>query len=111
MKYYDNPQCTHIGEFSDDMNKFIYLKKLLFRVQKNNDLNERLILNHIITLHNLFGIATPDLLFYKIDREYWDLLATFLLYLNIMPEYIPDLNVRLNELTINSAIMEILLKQ
>ncbi len=111
MKYYDNPQCTHIGEFSDDMNKFIYLKKLLFRVKRNNDMNERLILNHIITLHNLFGIVTPDLLFYKIDEEYWDLLATFLLFLNIMPEHIPDLNVHLTDLTINTTIMEILKNQ
>lgn len=105
MRYYDNPQCTQIGEFSDDLNKFVYLKKLFFRAKRNNDVNERLILNHLITLHNLFGIVTPDLLFYKIDKEYWNILSTFLLYLNIMPDHIPDLDVHLDECIIDETIM------
>ncbi len=106
MKYYDNPQCVNVEEFTDDLNKFIYLKKLFFRAKRNNDINERLILNHIITLHNLFGIVTPDLLFYKIDKEYWNILATFLLYLNLLPEQIPDLHVYRHELEIDKHLLK-----
>jgi len=108
MQHYDNPQCVNVEEFTNDLNKFIYLKKLFFRAKHNNDMNERLILNHIITLHNLFGIVTPDLLFYKIDKDYWNLLATFLYYLNLLPEQIPDLNVYRKNITLDTQLLNIL---
>lgn len=108
MKYYDNPQCVNVEEFTNDLNKFVYLKKLFFRALRKNDVNERLILNHIITLHNLFGIVTPDLLFHKIDKEYWNILATFLLYLNLLPDHITDPKVNKNELTIDNNLLTIL---
>ena len=48
MNHYDNPQCTSVAEFEDDMKRFLYLKKLLSRYKNNRELRERLILNHII---------------------------------------------------------------
>jgi len=86
--HYDNPHCYDIEEFNDDMNKFKYLLRLFSRYKNNNVLKERLILNHLITLYNVFPseVATK-LLFYKCS-EYKSYLKTFLVFLNYMPERI-----------------------
>jgi len=87
MHHYDNPQCHSMAEFEEDLRKFLYLKKLIGRYKSNGELRERLILNHIIVLYNIFGNAATRMLFYKLDKDYWDVLVTFLLYLNRMPEH------------------------
>lgn len=86
-KYYKNVQCTSVEEFYDDLQRFKYLKRLFKRYLNNDDLQERLILNHIIVLNNVFGIEeTNKMLFYKIDKEQWPVLKTFLVYLNFLSE-------------------------
>jgi len=89
MHNYDNPQCSTVSEFEEDLKKFLYIKKLFTRYKKNDELKERLILNHLIVLFNLFGEAALKMLFYKIEKEDWNLLATFLIYINKLPENIP----------------------
>ena len=85
IKHYDNPQCEGEKEFYDDMKRFKYIKRLLRKHKDTNVLKERLLLNHIIVLHNLFGSeACVTLLLFKIQREYWSTLKSFLLYLNII---------------------------
>lgn len=86
MHHYDNTQCHSVQEFEEDLKRFLYLRKLLNRYNRDGDLKERLILNHIIVLYNLFGDATSDMLFHKIEKEYWPALITFLVYLNRVPE-------------------------
>jgi hypothetical protein len=105
MHHYDNSQCTSLAEFEEDLKRFAYLKKLFSRYKDNNDLKERLILNHIIVLYNLFGIVTTELLFFKIDRQYWDVLATFLVYLERMPEAVPEFNIKLSELQLDDKVI------
>jgi hypothetical protein len=86
MKNYDNPSCMGMDEFLDDLKKFKYIKRLLKKPAGNKDLRERLILNHIIVLGNLFGIeATTKMLFFKIENKFWPELKTFLVFLNYMP--------------------------
>ena len=86
-KYYKNIQCTSVEEFYDDLQRFKYLKRLFKRYLNNDDLQERLILNHIIVLNNVFGIEeTNKMLFYKIDKDQWHILKTFLVYLNFLSE-------------------------
>ena len=86
-KYYRNVQCTSVEEFYDDLQRFKYLKRLFKRYLNNYDLQERLILNHIIVLNNVFGIEeTNKMLFYKIDKNQWPILKTFLVYLNFLSE-------------------------
>jgi hypothetical protein len=83
IKNYDNPSCAGMKEFLDDLNSFRYLKRLFKKYQAGKELKERLILNHIIVLYNLFGVsATTQMLFYKIEKEHWTILKTFLIYLN-----------------------------
>jgi hypothetical protein len=75
------------GEFEEDLKRFNYIKKLLSRYKKTGDLKERLILNHIIILHNCFGKHVSNMLFMRCD-EFHEQLKPFLEYLNLMPEII-----------------------
>ena len=93
IKHYDNPQCESEKEFYDDMKRFKYIKRLLRKYKDSGILKERLLLNHIIVLNNLFGPeACVTLILFKIQREYWETLKSFLLYLNIIREdELPDI--------------------
>ena len=85
IKHYDNPQCEGEKEFYDDMKRFKYIKRLLRKHNDTGILKERLLLNHIIVLKNLFGAeAGVTLLLFKIQKEYWETLKSFLLFLNIV---------------------------
>lgn len=86
MKHYNNPQCMNIDEFYNDLKRIKYIKRLLGRYVSSGDLKERLILNHLIILYNSFGTEATKLLFFKIERQYWPQLKTFLVYLSYMPE-------------------------
>ena len=87
IKNYDNPQCEGEKEFEDDLKRFKYIKRLLRKYYDTGILKERLLLNHIIVLNNVFGPdACATLLLYKIQPEYWPTLKSFLLYLNIIRE-------------------------
>ena len=85
-KHYDNPGCESIEEFHDDLNRFKYIKRLFTKYQESGEIKERLVLNHLIALYNLFG-ATPTtrMLFFKLEGN-WELLKPFLVYLGYMPE-------------------------
>ena len=82
IKYYENPHSVTIDDFMEDMKKFKYLKRLLKRYIKTGVLRTNLILNHLIVLFNVFGDGTLPLLMYKLEREYWSVLKTFVIYLN-----------------------------
>jgi hypothetical protein len=93
MKHYDNPQCQTLKEFEEDLNRIMYLQKLLVRYQDVDELRERLILNHLIVLINLFNDATINILFFKIESKLWNILITFLIYLNRMPNELPQYGI------------------
>lgn len=83
IKHYDNPQCKNMEEFYEDLSRIIYIKRLFNKYLNTGDLKEQLILNHIITFYNVFGIeAATRILFMKIDIKYYSLLKTFILYIN-----------------------------
>lgn len=88
MKCYDKPNAI-VSEFEEDLKRIKYVKRLIKRYKATGELKERLILNHIIILSNVFGIeATVRMLFYKIDTSDHAILKTFLLFLNYMPRHI-----------------------
>ena len=97
IKNYNNPQCEGELEFYDDLKRFKYIKRLLRKYHDTGILKERLLLNHLIVLHNVFGSdAIATLLLYKIQKEYWPTLKSFLLFLNILTvDELP--NVKRNE--------------
>jgi len=92
VKAYESPNCI-MSEFEGDLKRTKYLKRLLRRYKVTKTLKERLILNHIILLNNVFGAeATSRILFYKVDEKDYDVLKTFLLYLNLLPESLKSIN-------------------
>ena len=87
IRHYNNPQCEGEKEFEDDLKRFKYIKRLLRKYHDTGILKERLLLNHLIVLHNVFGSdAVATLLLYKIQEEYWSALKSFTLYLNMIRE-------------------------
>ena len=97
IRYYDNPQCTSTEEFYEDIRRFRYLKRLLKRYHNTGELRERLILNHLIILNNVFGVENAiRMLQFKIDDEYWPVVKTCLLYLEYIDEGF-DVEISLDE--------------
>ena len=88
MKHYDDPQCEDMEDFYEDLRRFRYLKRLLFRYYQHGELRERLMLNHLICIFNVFGYeASMRMLKFKIkDKEYWSSIKTMLLYLGYVEE-------------------------
>jgi hypothetical protein len=92
-KHYNNPQCFDTIEFYDDLKRFKYIKRLLTLYQETGEIRERLILNHIIVLYNLFGItATTRMLFFKL-YDYREQLKPFLVLLNYMPDKVINIGL------------------
>jgi len=110
MHHYDNTQCYSLEEFNDDLKRFLYLKKLFNRYKSEGDLKENLILNHLIVLYNLFGDQTTNMLFFKIDEEYWSYLVTFLIFLNRMPDELPEHKLKMSDVKLDEHIIKILRK-
>ena len=88
MKHYDDPQCEDMEDFYEDLRRFRYLKRLLFRYHQHGELRERLMLNHIICIFNVFGFEpSMRMLKFKIkDKEYWSSIKTLLVYLKYVDE-------------------------
>lgn len=94
MKSYENPQCSGIDEFYEDLNRIKYLKRLLRKYKTHGILREQLILNHLIIFYNVFGIAPGTrLLFSRIETDLHPYLKTFIVYLNNLPETIPEVDL------------------
>jgi hypothetical protein len=110
MHHYDNSQCYSLEEFNDDLKRFLYLKKLFSRYHNECDLKENLILNHLIVIYNIFGIESTNMLFFKIDKEYWETLTTFLVFLERMPDELPQYGIKLSEIKLDEYIIQTLRK-
>mgnify|MGYP000727923090 FL=1 len=111
MKCYTSPHCI-MSEFEGDIKRTKYLKRLFRRYKITKSLKERLIINHIILLNNVFGPeATARILFYKTDVRDYDILKTFLDYLDIMPDFVYGVNGKTivsSEIPLDINVAEIL---
>jgi hypothetical protein len=112
MKHYDNPQCVELDEFYDDLKRINYIRRLFVRYKNSGELKERLILNHIIILFNVFPIeVATNLLFFKIESDYWTPLKTFLVYLNYMPDkltFLENCEILTTDIPLDSHIVSVL---
>lgn len=108
-KHYDNPQCSDIVEFEEDLKRFQYLRKLFGRYRQDADLKERLILNHLIIIYNVFGPSATNMLFMKL-HEFHDCLKPFVEYLNYMPQIIQydDVTLSTDNIVADASIEELL---
>jgi len=111
IKCYTSPHCIQ-SEFDGDIKRTKYLKRLFRRYKITKSVKERLILNHIILLNNVLGpAATARILFYRIDERDYDILKSFLAYLNIMPDVIYGIrgkNIYTQDIPLEQNILEIL---
>ena len=115
MKEYNNPQCTDVEEFNDDLKKIKYIKRLLNQYVSEGVLKERLLLNHIIIFYNVFPpAAATRILFFKIEERFWSILKPFLFYLKLMPEdkieSIMGKEIRTNEILMDQGVIDSLRK-
>lgn len=100
-KHYDNPTFSDIDDFYEDLKRFKYLKRLLNRYLDQNDLAERLILNHLIVVFNSFGIeATLNILNLKLEEKHWPVIKPFLIFLKYIT-YDQFTNIEMDPLIID----------
>ena len=111
VKAYDKPNCV-MSEFKDDMKKFNYLKRLFKRYRKLGEVKEQLVLNHIVVLYNVFGAeVVTRLLFFKVAKDDYSALKTYLLFLSCMPEKVKGIkghDIISSDIPVDMTIAEIL---
>ena len=85
-RHYYNPTCIDAEEFHEDLKRFKYIKRLLNKYLDGQKLSERLILNHLIVIFNVFGNgAGLKMLEYKLEKpDYWPVIKPFLIFLRII---------------------------
>jgi|TARA_R110002012_G_scaffold296704_3_gene494179 hypothetical protein len=111
MQHYDNQECNSVEDFYEDINRIKYVKRLFRRYVKKDELRERLIINHIVSLSNVFGVEPATrLLFFKIENELWPILKTFLVLLSYMPERLKDPEVISSDIPLDERIVNTLRK-
>lgn len=81
-KHYYNPKFIDAEEFYEDLKRVKYIKRLLNRYEETGKISERLILNHLIVVFNVFGIdAGLQIIELKLDTRHWPLIKPFLVFL------------------------------
>lgn len=113
IKAYDKPNAIK-SELFEDLKHLSYVRRLFRRYHQYEELRERLILNHIVILYNIFGVpAATRLLFYYTRPEDYAILKTFLVFLSYMPERIDGINgneIISSNLQVDSVIVDALRK-
>jgi hypothetical protein len=111
VKAYDRPDML-MSEFKEDMKRFNYLKRLLKRYRKEGEVRERLVINHLVVLYNVFGVEVATrLLFYKMSKDDFSALKTYLLFLNYMPNIVHGIkgqNIISSDIPVDMQIAEAL---
>ena len=104
-KHYSNPTFSDIEDFHEDLKRFKYIKRLLNRYLETDDLSERLILNHLIVIFNMFGIeAALNILDLKLEEKHWPVVKPFLIFLNYIK------NDQYTGITMDPSVVEALRK-
>lgn len=110
-KNYDNPGCTDVLEFYDDLKRFKYIKRLFNKYKETGNCKYRLILNHIIVIYNQFGQeAGTRLLFLKLEG-YYPQLVPFLRILKRCPEVVPQIGLPTLDIVISNVKEDILISE
>ena len=114
MKYYDNPQCTSVEEFNEDLNKIKYVKRLFNRFLETGELRTILILNHLIVIYNVFeNEAATRMLFFRVEKKFYSILKPFLIFLNRLPAKVKGIggeDIQTNHIPLNETTIKELRK-
>ena len=109
MSNYSNPDCMGMNEFTEDLAKIKYVKRLLKKYKRTGKLRPILLLNHLMILGNVFG-RTPAarMLFHKLEPDIHSLLKTTLLYLDYIHEGMVLDRVRVEGIPLDQRLAHIL---
>lgn len=92
-KHYENTNCFDTVEFYEDLNRFKYIKRLLNKFVESGDLKDRLIINHLTIIYNVFGTeAGTRLLFLKL-KDHLHLIKPFLLLMGTCPDIVKAIGI------------------
>lgn len=89
-KHYNNPSCISKEEFEEDLCRFRYVKRLCSRYHDSGEIKERLLLNHLVILYNLFGPACTAMLYFKVPEQDWSVITPFIDFLGFLPPVVKD---------------------
>lgn len=92
-KHYTNPHCYDTVEFYEDLNRFKYIKRLLNKYQESGDLKDRLIINHLTVIYNVFGVKAGTRLLALKMQEQLGLIKPFLVLMGTMPDVIENIGI------------------
>lgn len=114
-QHYENADCHTEEEFFEDISRVKYIKKLITRYKKSGELKERLILNHIIILQNVFGAVNTCKILYQTNKEDFEYIKPFLIYLDYLPDKLYSIDVKdsiiyTDDIPMNKEIIEALRK-
>jgi hypothetical protein len=109
MGNYTNPDCLGMSEFTEDLARIKYVKRLLKRYKRTGNLRTILLLNHLMVLGNVFG-RTPAarMLFHKLECDIHAPLKTVLLYLDYIDERSVFDGVSVEDISIDERLAQIL---
>ena len=100
---YHNPLVASSEDFYEDLKRFKYIKRLVNRYLATNELSERLILNHLIVIFNMFGIeAGCKILELKLNPGHWPIIKPFLIFLRYIE------NTQYTEYDMDERVVEVL---
>ena len=112
-KHYDNSGYISTEEFIEDLNRIKYIKKLITRYVEHGDLKERLIINHLQVIYNLFGVEPSTRMLFLALKKHHDCLKPFLVLFNTMPEIVFNIegkDIRNSDVSMDNNIVEVLRK-
>lgn len=113
MKAYDKPSMI-MSEFKEDMKRFNYLKRLFRRYRKVGEMREQLVINHLVVLYNVFGPeVAARLLFFKMSKEDYPVLKTYMLFLSCMPDVVRGIkgqDIISSEIEVDMNVADVLRK-
>ena len=94
-KMYDCHQCANINEFNSDLRRLGSAKRLMLRKARGDDnINMRMLLNHIIIISNLFGNRpAAKMLFFYCPKATHPQLKAILNFLNICPTELEEVDL------------------
>jgi len=109
MGRYTNPQCEGMTEFNEDLNRIKYVKRLLKKYRRSGKIRPILLLNHLTILGNVFTpIGAARMLFFKLEPDLHPCIKTVLLYLNYIGENMVLDETRLDSISIDGRLVEVL---
>ena len=87
IKHYDNPSCSGEDEFMADLSRIYSIKRILHKYFRDGEPRERMVLNHLIILYNVFGDAATKLILYKLEPSMYPAIKTYMIFIGRLPEH------------------------